>query len=485
MTTYDNLDYVYPKLAENPDLSDHNKQVLDDFFDRWRSRAKSSSVNDFANKWNNFAPFIDFKIDEPTREDIENLMKALDRDKITQKNGTPYAAQSKLKHYKALSTFYRNFIDHPDREYNKDISGYSVIQGQKFWLSEEPSHNIKKETKQSATEIRKMASTLDKLRDRCILVFGWSCGARIGEIFKTQEKPQPLLWGDITFNKDDTMTVHLRKNYKKDKPNRRRVRVSVGKPLIKKLYKEKNPDPDDPVFVRKHPSLYCPKCSKRVKARYNGEERQPTTSYMREYECKNCNKIFKRNDLRAEHKPITGRRVNDIIRKAVNKSGLRNRDTTSHKVFRKSRALQKVAMNWNDSSINGFFGWEVGSQAKKKYIEALEVSQKKDLKQEHPELDINVEGRFHDEGLKPVKCSKCETLNSRLWSFCDSCSEPLNYQGMAMTEDEPETKENDLKHRAKTKTINELKHRAGMSESDIQDIMEKKLEEEMVESGVT
>ena len=477
MTEYENLEYIYPKLAENPELSDHNKKVLDDFFDKWRHKAKDSSNEDFANKWNNFAPFIDFRLDEATRDDVEKLMKKLDRDEIEKKRGGPYSPQSKVKHYKALSVFYRQFIDHANRGYNEEISGHIVVEGQKKLLSEKPTNSVKKETKPSASEVKKVASNLDKFRDRCIIIFGWSCGARVGEIFKTRYKPQPLLWEDITFNNDDTMTVHLRKNYKKELPNRRRVEVSVSKPMMKKLYKQKKPDRKDPVFVQENPTLHCPKCSGRVSKLYDGEERQPTTSYNRKYQCKQCEKVYKRNKLEEDIKSITGARVNDIIKKAVSESDIRNRDDTSHKFFRKARALQKVAMNWNDSSINGFFGWEVGSSAKKKYIEALQVSQKQDLKEEHPELDINVEGRFHDEGLKPSKCSDCGKLNSRLWDFCEGCGHELSYQGMLMTQDQPETKENEIKQKAKTRAINQLKEKSGMSDDEIKEILDKNVQD--------
>jgi len=39
------LYYVSPKLTKSEELSDPNKQVLEDFFDKWRSRAKDGSAN--------------------------------------------------------------------------------------------------------------------------------------------------------------------------------------------------------------------------------------------------------------------------------------------------------------------------------------------------------------------------------------------------------------------------------------------------------
>ncbi len=134
---YPNLYYISSKLAKTEKLSDHNKQVLDDFFDIWRDRVKNkSSCEDYANKWLNFSPEIDFKIDEATRDDIETLYKKLERGIISQKNGEKYDPQSRNKHHKALSTFYRNFIDYPNRGYNNsDIHGPSLVEGQKGLLT--------------------------------------------------------------------------------------------------------------------------------------------------------------------------------------------------------------------------------------------------------------------------------------------------------------------------------------------------------------
>jgi len=271
------------------------------------------------------------------------------------------------------------------------------------------------------------------------------------------------------------MTVHLRLNQKKKPPERRRVNLAVSKPLMLELYRRENPESEDPVFKKDNPTLVCPRCESQVK-RVKGQ--MSNTSSNRRYRCEKCQKVIKRRKLVEEYGPLKRKRVNDIIAEAVNNSDFRNLDKTSHKFFRKARALQKVAMNWNDSSINGFFGWEVGSQAKKKYYEALEVSQKKDLKQEHPELDINVEGRFFDDALRPIKCSSCGKLNSKLWDFCISCDKSLTYQGLKMKGDSSkESTKEAIRNETKDEMIDFLKEKAGISESEFEEALMQRVDE--------
>lgn len=478
---YPSLYYVSPKLTKSEELSDHNKQVLEDFFDIWRDRvANKSTCEGYANKWLNFAPYIDFKIDEASREEMQELYKKLERGKISKQNDEEYSPVSKEKHHKAMSTFYRNFIDYPNSGYkNNDTNGPSVVNGlDKRLDTKTKDDKVKKETKPDPSQIKEIASNTTKFRDKCLIVFGWAVGARSGEVFPTPDKPEALKWKDIKFNDDDSMTVHLRLNNKKKVPNRRRVNVIASKPLMEELYKRENPDLDDPVFKKDNPKLQCHKCGSTVQ-RVEGEKGKK--SYNRKYRCDDCNKIIKRNKLMEEYAPLKRRRVNDIIGKAVADSGYRKLDKTSHPFFRKARALQKVAMNWNDSSINGFFGWEIGSQAKKRYYDALQVNQKKDLKQEHPELDINVEGRFHDDSLDPVKCSSCGKLNSRLWDFCRSCNHELTYQGVIMKGSGDSSVKETVRNETKDEMIEYLKKKADISESEFEETLIERLDDKIEE----
>jgi transposase-like protein len=479
---YPNIRAVNSALADNENLSKHNKEILEEFFDEWRDR--TNYCDGYASRFNSAAEYIDFKLEEATREDLKGIYKKVSRGEISKRNGEKFAPATQEKFHKAFGTFYRNFIGYPNEGYERrEINGPSKVDGLKDILDNTVSRGVNIETKPSPSEVLEVAKTRDSLRDRCVIIIGWSLGARAGELFYTEKKPSPLKWKDVKFNDDDTMSVKLQINNKKERSNRRRVTVSVGKPLMEKLYEEKNPDREEPVFQKENPALFCPKCDSRVEKAAKNRDRQMTTSYNREYRCKDCSRVFKRPKLVARKQPLTREAANNIIKKAVKESEIRNLDNTSHKFFRKARALQKVAMNWNDGSINGFFGWEIGSSAKKRYMDALQVSQKKDLQEEHPELDINVEGRFHDNGLKPKKCSRCDTLNSRLWDFCRECGHECTYQGLLMKGEEDGSKKNDIKHEVKDWGMEYLMENPSVEDSDFKqkmtEVLDKKIEQEM------
>lgn len=67
---FDSLGQTNQKLAQNPELSDHNKQVLDDFFRKARSGgAGDATLRDYASRFNSIAEHIDFILDETDKTD--------------------------------------------------------------------------------------------------------------------------------------------------------------------------------------------------------------------------------------------------------------------------------------------------------------------------------------------------------------------------------------------------------------------------------
>jgi hypothetical protein len=66
---FNSLEQTNQKLATNPDLSEHNKEVLDDFFRKIRSGgAGDSTLQDYASRLNKLAEEIDFDLDNPSPE---------------------------------------------------------------------------------------------------------------------------------------------------------------------------------------------------------------------------------------------------------------------------------------------------------------------------------------------------------------------------------------------------------------------------------
>jgi len=57
------------KLYKNENLSEHNKEVLQDFFRKARSGgAGDATLRDYASRFNKLAEHVDFEIDNPDQE---------------------------------------------------------------------------------------------------------------------------------------------------------------------------------------------------------------------------------------------------------------------------------------------------------------------------------------------------------------------------------------------------------------------------------
>ncbi|QGA80870.1 site-specific integrase [Candidatus Nanohalobium constans] len=483
-TSFEVLHRVNSELAKNPEISDHNKQILEDFFDEWIDRVESSTIDDYSSQWNRIAEEIDFNLDEAEREDVKEIIKKLGRDEIKKRNGETYSDYSKDKTKKALTVFYRSFVEYTgegEEEYLEELNGSALVRKLDKYLNE-PQKEVIPETKPDPSQMKKIIESADSFRNRCIIFFGWATGCRIGEIFPTDDKPQPLLWKDINFkSNDDKMTVRLRVNKKGGSSSRRVINMVNSRPVMKKLYEEQNPDPDEPVFKEKDADIRCPDCRANATRVAKNSDKSMSTSSRRKYACDECSWRGKSSSAYRKKEALGAGAVRDIVKEAVNDSEVRNIDDNPHAVFRKARALHKQAMNWGDGGIRSFFGWAENSSSPGHYKEALEVNQKQDLQNEHPELDINVEGRFYDESLKPTKCSECEKLNSRLWDICNRCGKELTYDGMVMTGDTPDSTKNEIKHEVKDWGIDYLLDKSSIEEEDfkseLMDVLDNKLQE--------
>ena len=474
---YDTLAKMHSKLSKTSDYSEKNKEVLNDYFNWAENESgdlKTSTIRKYASRWYTMRQIIDFQLDKATREDTSDLVRKINGDQMTKNDGSKYSASAKKKFINQITSFYNKFIQRKDRGYSKSIDGPLLVA--QLTYDEKPTSQVNTETKANADDIKEVARVPDNLRDRAIILFMFSAGARIGEIFSTQDKPEYLKWKDITFSQDDTMEVNLRKNYKKEEPKRRTVNLVISKPIMEKLYDQKQPDLEDPVFASKDSRMFCPECSEKASQVNNA------TYQRRKYRCKSCGWDGGKNQCKSKKVPISDRRVRDIIKNAVQsakvtpKAQKKDMDDTPHKLLRKSRALNKQALNWGDSPLRSFFGWEEGSSVPGRYKDALKVNQKQELSETFPNLDISIDGYFLSRGLDPIVCAECEHLNSRLWDMCYKCNEPVSYQGTQIAEPNTDSKINSLKHEAKNELIQKQTEDTEKVKKMLEDIMESKLE---------
>jgi hypothetical protein len=63
--TFKALENTNQKFRKNPDISKHNKQVIEDFFRKAKAGGvKEVTLKDYASRINNISSHIDFKLDQ-------------------------------------------------------------------------------------------------------------------------------------------------------------------------------------------------------------------------------------------------------------------------------------------------------------------------------------------------------------------------------------------------------------------------------------
>lgn len=464
------------KLHSNPELSDHNKQVLNEFFRVMQTRGTGqATLKNYASRFNSMAEYIDFKLDQPKRKDLENIIAGFNTDQITKNGGEePYSDYSKKKVYKTLSVFYNTFIDKQGRGHNPDIDGQELLDGLKIKTNID--HTIDLETRPTPDHVKKASEQTNNLRDRALILFGWATGARIGELGKTpkhQQHPEPLKWKDIKF-KDREMHVTLN-----GKTGERTIPIRVSMPEMKQLFNQEDPELGDPVFRQMQPRLYCPKCGNR--ARSNGRG----TYESREYTCQadKCSWSGHHTDTVKRRKPMTDQDMRKVLRNAVKQAKTKDQipdkvTKKPHWFWRDARALYWCARDKNEQFLRSFFGWAPTSDAPKHYLEVMEESVLSGIREDYGEELSDSERRFNQDSLKPWQCS-CGEWVSNLQGYCPSCGSETTAE--LRSHNLPEDKEREAE--AMRETMIDLAKETGIPESDFRDLARRRIEKMKDQSG--
>lgn len=61
---FNSLEQTNNKLRENPQLSEHNREILERYFQQKRSNVGGAQLANLASRFNTLAPHIDFPLDE-------------------------------------------------------------------------------------------------------------------------------------------------------------------------------------------------------------------------------------------------------------------------------------------------------------------------------------------------------------------------------------------------------------------------------------
>ena len=456
--SFNSLEQTNRKLSQNPELSQHNKEVLEDFFRKARSGgAGDATLRDYASRFNKLAHHIDFKLDEPTQRELEDLVAKFNTDKIRKNNGGKYSDYSKNKFWKTISKFYTGFIKREGKGYNKDIDGEELLED--LEINVDLSTEVDPDSLPTPKQVRKVANHANSLRDKAVILLGWASGARVGEIFKTQYNEEPLTWKEITFD-EDKIWIEL-----DGKTGKREVPVKTSMPVLKDLWEENNSSPGDPVFMKHNSSSICPECGEKVGLEAGHERR---TYEKREYSCESCGWEGRSGEVDKEVEPLTDSAVRRIIERCAGRAGLEEEfNLNPHDFFRKSRAMYKVRVGYTEHRLRAFFGWSETSDAPKHYIQCIKEDLEKAFKEEFGE-EVEEDDQYED-ALRPVECVSCTTLNSSTRDMCKECGNALTDQGEELTKDEGTQKFE--------KGLGEIAEQQGMSQEELQELFNMQFDE--------
>ncbi|PSH02274.1 MAG: hypothetical protein BRC26_01390, partial [Nanohaloarchaea archaeon QH_8_44_6] len=323
--TFNAVKQTNQKLHSNPEISDHNKQVLDEFFRTMQTRGTGeSTLKDYASRFNSIAEHIDFKLDQAERRDIESIVAGFNTDRITKRNEEPYSDYSKKKFWKTIRVFYKTFMDKKGKGFNEELDGTELIED--LEISTNINYDIDLDTRPTPEHIQSVAEQTNNLRDRALIQFGWATGARIGELLYTDEShkyPKGIKWEDIRFNGDE-MWVTLR-----GKTGEREIPIRTSKPLMKRLWEQSEKELESHVFKEKNMSNLCPKCNSRVYAR------DRSTYERRTYGCDSCGWEDNHEKAKKEKKPLKDSAARKRLKRLMAETDIPDiLHRKPHKVFR-------------------------------------------------------------------------------------------------------------------------------------------------------
>jgi len=389
-----------------------------------------------------------------TNEDLETIVSKFNQDIIRKENGEKYSDYSKDKFWKTISRFYKSFIKKEGKGYNSEIDGHELIEDLEIRV--DLSTEVDPAELPQPSEVRKVVKHANSLRDNAIILVGWSTGARVGEIFKTQYDDNVLTWKDIKFQKDKAwITLN-------GKTGEREIPIKTGFPVLKQLYETNKPDQEDPVFQKKNRVHYCPECGSKT-----GSDMR-TTYEKRVYSCKNSDCGWSGGNKEVEKKvePLTATAVRRILERTIERAEMTGQfKTNPHGFFRKSRAMYKVRIGYTEHQLRGFFGWSETSDAPKHYIQCVKEDLEKALAEEFGE-EVEYDNGYDEEALRPVECVQCGKVNSPVNDICSDCGNALTEQGEKISQTD--------KSEILTDSLSEIAEERDIPEEEFSEMVEEK-----------
>jgi len=288
------------------------------------SKQKPHRVANILTQFNQLAPFIDFRLDEASRDDLIELVKKINEGRPSEEEDPSIWTITEYK--KALKAYYVWLTgeDHPD-----------IVDFMRVHPKESEKPRVQKEELLDVHMVEKMINAASNPRDKVFLAVLWDSGARLSEILT-------LRWKDIVFQ-DDIVKCHIWNG--KNRP--RKILLVESVPMLRhwKNWKEKHNElkPEMPVFTNYRPYDSREMCSARNIAK----------------------------------------QINDI-RSRVD---IPERIRTNPHAWRKARATNYAERGMTQPNMTLQFGWAPGSDASKYYISLALQDLERQIREIYPGLD--------------------------------------------------------------------------------------------------
>jgi len=356
------------KVRQNPDISKHNKELLEQFYSYLVSQDLSDSrINRHLQCIRVLAEHIDYTLEICSKTQMRELVADINTNEIKERK---LSDSTKAEYRKTLIKFYSDFLENMKEDIPSLDESFDGENLTNFFTSTTRRNIPDPDLLPTPNTVRQLVKNTDKTRDKALLMILWSTGGRISEILGLQ-------WQDVRFqqNKGHKVAKVIFRDTKTG--DNRKVPVRSGYVYLKNLQNKDSRSSEAEAYV------------------FRSEQTDTQLSYRSAYK---------------------------VIKRARKRSDVDAHIKTNPHAFRKGRATFLAAQGMNQASLCDYMGWVQGSKEAAVYVKLAE-SDKENSIMKVSGLEVRETEREKD--VLPVKCPECGELN--IWEAvsCVECGQVI------------------------------------------------------------
>jgi len=345
-------------------LSDHNKQLLDDWYTHLTSQGLSiDRISRLLSSMSTLSQYIDFPLDNPDKKRLKKLVGRINQGRIERQDNRDkdYSPWTLAEFKKAIKSLYQYITEDDDPE---------IVDFLTVTVSERDKQRTDPSTLLRPKHIQQLARHATNPRDTALVMTLWDTGARISEVLN-------IKWEDITWDRE-IPSIHIRESKTMQR------------------------------------TVYIHDCADALR---EWRERQPGDSPGNQYV---FTRLQARGDLSLDDQ-ISYKAAHGACERAADKAGLDDRLQTTPHGYRKARATYLASQGWNAAQLMQQFGWTDFNRAKD-YVRMAKRDLEDAVKQMH---GFDTEEDDQDDKMEVLHCHGCDTVNGAHRSSCKGCGVSL------------------------------------------------------------